>query len=951
MLGQLRTGIQAAFYRFADAISFNDKIRDLTDMLNRKAGRYEDVTPDLLSHPGGFIRAFRKRRMGIAESYIRIAQDLDRNNVRERLHALKTLMHLSFHAKTVSMPLNTARVQIEIMKEAVKNIHNRRRQMEMIADFSLASYGHETVIRSFLRELRRVEAPELGKPLRDLDLGWDSHVHDNLSTGRKTPSQLILDAFIKGLSCVTLVYYDLPNRDIIFEATEAGRILGISVSLAVEFSVGPMSRRRHFLFVPPAKDCQSYLDFFNKNCEILSSFVDGLEVNRERRRSVITQILENFNRTYRIMINQGYDEDSIFALKTLRFQDLERIVPHGQYSRNHLSELLYAKLKEVLRKRALALRVQHQVASQLMREDALSGWEMERIAETCRRTREQYTSLTPADISNAYFSGKNITDYDSAFPGEDDVMPELKAVGGTLVFARPLERGLTRAISTVIVCHQFLDCIELMNMHDSMERDPSEINRLSQFIHLINNGTMPDLRQFLEDWHTEKVDEVFLEQAFEKYHANPLIPLAASASTGWMPRVPGMGFIRKSRIAAKSRRYFSQTHYRLPRHVSALIVGKGQPVPADDRNLTDIFCLGKSGNFKPNLLGDEKNFGHIGITRIWRYLNPAMKNIIRISIGLIPAWLWVGPGYALLWFAITFFRNVFVDLVAFSGPSPRRWSVKDINFDNTSQSLFWTGFSVPILGMVKQGFDMFWPFALNTLFFEWTKFFFICIANGIYISMHNKIRQFDNRVIRANFFRSVLAWPFSALFAPVGNLFAIPSIVQAKFWSDMVAAVIEGTGKFRQKIVLRKRDFIEILPLLRSREKDVRLTAMLDILYIWARRQRGQTGLADILLGHPVFFLSVSDFFRKGKRENRNRQPLEKRSDLEVMLDLYNPQRSQLELSHFIVEKYSHREAVVLTELLSLSLVPFHDWLRKLDRRKANAVSSEAGDRKTEAVL
>ncbi len=951
MLNHLQIRIKAAWYRVIDALSFNDKIRDLADMLSRKTGHSEDVTPDLLSHPGGFIRAFRKRRMGIAESYIRIAHDLNRNNVRERLHALKNLMHLSFHAKTVSMPLNTARVQIEIMKEAVKNIHDRRRQMEMIADFSLASYGHETVIRGFLRELRRVEAPEMGKALRELDLGWDSHVHDNLSTGRKTPTQLILDAFIKGLSRVTLVYYDLPNRDIIFEATEAGRILGINVSLAVEFSVGAMSRRRHFLFLTPAKDCQSYLDFFNSNCEILSSFVDGLEVNRERRRVVITWILENFNQTYRIMINQGYDEESIFALKPLRFQDLERIVPHGQYSRNHLSELLYAKLKEVLRKRSLALRVQHQVASQLMREDALSGWEMERIAETCRRTREQYTSLTPADISTSWFSGKNITDYDSAFPSEDDVMPELKAVGGTLVFAKPLERGLTRAISTVIANHQFIDCIELMNMQDSMERDPSEIGRLSQFINLINNGAMADLRQFLEDWHTEKVDEALLGQAFEKYHANPLIPLAASASTGWMPRVPGMGFIRKTGIPPKSRRYFSQTHYRLPRHVSALIVGKGRPMPEDDKDAIDIFCLGKSGNFKPNLLGDEKNFGHIGLTRIWRYLNPAMKNIIRISIGLIPAWLWVGPGYALLWFGITFFRNVFVDLVAFSGPSPRRWSVKDINFDNTSQSLFWTGFSVPILGMVKQGFDLFWPFALNTLFFEWTKFFFICIANGLYISMHNKIRQFDNRVIRANFFRSVLAWPFSAMFAPVGNLFMIPSIVQAKFWSDMVAAVIEGIGKFGQKIVLRKRDFAEILPLLRSRDKDTRLTAMLDILYIWARRQRGQTGLADILQSRKGFFAFFHFFYKKPKTGNRDRLPPEKRSDLEVMLELYHPQRAQLELSNFIVEKYSPGEAVVLTELLSMSLVSFHRLLKKLDKMGAKPDIPETVNQKTEAVL
>ncbi|MEE4359780.1 MAG: hypothetical protein V2I97_25135 [Desulfococcaceae bacterium] len=909
------------FYKCIDLISFNSNIRDLTDMLNRKAGHSEEFTADLLSHPGGFTRAFRKRRMGMAESYIRIAQDLDRNNVQERLHALKILMQLSFHAKTVSMPLNTARVQTEIMKEAVKNLHDRRRQMEMIADFSLVSYGHEAVIRRFLRELKRVEVPENGRTLREMDMGWDSHVHDNLSAGRKTPSQLILDAFIKGLSRVTLAYYDLPHRDIIYESMKAGRILGTDVSVAIEFSVGSRSQRRHFLFVPPTKDYQSYLDFFNRNCKKLSPFVDGLEENRKRRKKVISEILDNFNSTYRITLNQGYGEDSIFALKPLLFEDLERIVPHGQYSRNHLSELLYSRLKEKLRRRVMALKVQYTVASQQIREDAVSEWEMERIAELYRNTRDFYTRMTPADIAQTYFSGKDITDYDSAFLSEEDLMPELKKTEGTIVFARPLERGLKGAVSTVIANHAFIDKIEVMNMHDSMERDPSEISLLTRFVYLINNGSGEEIRQFLEDWFREEYDENLMRRAFEKYHQDALIPLAASASTGWVPRVPGMGFIRESSIPPKSRKYFTRTHYRLPRPVSALIAGKGRGI--SEKKYTDIYCLGKSGNFKPNTVGDEKGFERISIPRLWRYLNPAWKNLLRVGTGIIPAWLWIGPAYALLWFAITFFRNIFVDLVAFSGPVPKRWTIRNINFDNTAQSLFWTGFSVPVLGMVKQGFDYAWPFALHTLFFEWSKFFFICIANGIYISTHNKIRQFDNRVIRANFFRSILAWPFSALFAPVGNLFLIPSIVQAKFWSDMVAAVIEGTGKFHQKIVLRKRDLAEILPLLRSRDKETRLTAMLDILYIWAVRQRGQTGLGNLIT-------EKKKFWRFSKKEEKKTAD---RSHLEIMLELYNPQRSQLELSHFIVGRYTSREAVVLTELLNANLVIFHAWLKKLGKK------------------
>ncbi|HAO19100.1 MAG TPA: hypothetical protein DCQ37_00510, partial [Desulfobacteraceae bacterium] len=155
-------------YKLIDLISFSPQIRELADLLNRKVAHVEEETPDLLSHPGGFTRAFHKRRIGIAASYIQIARQLDMKDHNKRLHALKTLIELSLHAKTVSMPLNTARVQIEIMKEAIKNLDNRRKQMEMIADFSLASYGHEATIRQFLTELRRVEIPEKGKSLKEL---------------------------------------------------------------------------------------------------------------------------------------------------------------------------------------------------------------------------------------------------------------------------------------------------------------------------------------------------------------------------------------------------------------------------------------------------------------------------------------------------------------------------------------------------------------------------------------------------------------------------------------------------------------------------------------------------------------------------------------------------------------------------------------------------------------
>jgi len=922
------TRLRSIVYRIIDALSFNAKIRDLADLLNRKVEHSEEATAEMLSHPGGFTRSFRKRRMGIAESYIRIARQLGKANYCQRLHALKMLVELSLHAKTVSMPLNTARVQIEIMKETIKNLENKRKQMEMIADFSLASYGHEAVIRRFLRELKRVEVPEKGVSLRKLGLGWDSHVHDNVSEGRKTPSQLILDAFIKGLSRVTLAYYDIPHKDIVFEAMEAGNIMGIDVSVAVEFSVGPRRRRKHFIYVPPVGNHTEFTAFFESRCDRLSRFVMGLEENRENRRRTIIAILENFNQTHLIRLNEGYSEGSIFALSPLRFEDLEKIVPHGQYSRNHLSELLYTKFKISLKKRVLILKVQYEVAIRLFRQGKMTEWELQQIEKTYHDTREQYTALTPDELGSAYFSGKNIVDYDSAFVSEQDVLPGLKAAGGEIVYIRPLEHGLADAVSTVVNAHSYITEIELINMRDSVMRNPSEIICLSRFIDLINNRDLSDLKKFLNSWRIYTVDPDMLDKAYHFYHQNPLVPVAGSASTGWKPHIPGMGFIRKSDIPRKSRRHFIKSHYRLPSEAAVLITtrGKGSDKEEDNSPEHEIFSLGKSGRFKPNLVGDEERFERIGFGRMWQYLNPAIKNLIRVAIGLIPSYLWFGPVYTAVWFGITFFRNMFVDVVSASGTRPGNWYYKDINFDNTAQSLFWTGFSVPLLGMVKQQFDHICPFPLESIFFEWSKFFFLCIANGAYIAAHNKIRQFDSRIIRGNFFRSLLAWPFASMFAPIGNFMGVPSIVQAKFWSDMVAAIIEGTGKFRQQIVLRKRDFLEILPMLGSEDKAVQLTAMLDILYIWAKRQQGRACLYRILTDRRSDF----SFLRLRKRKTAEKESSEY---VELLIQMFEPERAQFELSNFILERYKSHEEIVLIELVQWHLAAFHLWVRKLKKR------------------
>ncbi|MEZ5012287.1 MAG: hypothetical protein R2744_12235 [Bacteroidales bacterium] len=84
----------------------------------------------------------------------------------------------------------------------------------------------------------------------------------------------------------------------------------------------------------------------------------------------------------------------------------------------------------------------------------------------------------------------------------------------------------------------------------------------------------------------------------------------------------------------------------------------------------------------------EKREEPIGPLRFIEYVNPALKSLVLIIVGFLPAYFTVGVEYALLWFAITGTRNIFVDMISANGFKPSEWSFKDINLSNLANSLF-----------------------------------------------------------------------------------------------------------------------------------------------------------------------------------------------------------------------------------------------------------------------
>jgi hypothetical protein len=552
--------------KLVDALSFTSEIRELCDLLNRKLEQPEErVGKTLASHPGGFCRELQRRRLSIAESYIRVVRDLESDRYEERLSALRNLITQSFHSKTLKLPLNTARVQINLIKEAIKNRGNRRRQLELLSDFSLASYGEERVIRGLCRKFYLVEVPDIGKPLKDLRMGWDHHVHDNLSEGRKTPSQVLLDAFIKGISEVVLAYYTFRDESIIKEAYQAGKILGVKVRVGMEFSTGPRWNRRHFMYLPPDfEEARDLVAFIRQHEEAFGFFFNGLNENAERRRQTISRILETFNQEHLPKINEGYAPGSPQHCAPIRWDDLRSIVLDGQASRIHLGELLFSRLKAVFFKRVLFEKAQYEIARYKHQRKELSALEFNIVRTRYEKIRQEYSSVSPDGLREKYIDGSSREDYDSSFKTDEDVLPRLAATGGSLVYIHPLEGGVRRAAETTLDNHASITHVESFNMQDSFKRNPSDLRLFNSFIQALNGGNPRELKALLEDLEATPFDDGFLERVLARYRERPLIPQCGSDSTGRDPTIPGMGFISPERIPAKSRRHYEKSHYALP---------------------------------------------------------------------------------------------------------------------------------------------------------------------------------------------------------------------------------------------------------------------------------------------------------------------------------------------------------------------------------------------------
>jgi len=916
--------IISRYNKFVNRLSFTRELKKLRRRINLSIDIPEVIEDYPQSHPRGFIKEFQRRSTSIVEHYLLITKSLDSAHYNERIHALKYLAENVWYSESLSMPLNTARVQLALMKEVIKNRDNRRVQLELLRDFTVASYGHPRAIRKYLKKLELIEVPETGKELKDLAMGWDYHVHDNASYGRKSPTQLLIDAFIKGISELTVAYNNLKREDAIKEVLEAGNILGIRVDTAIEFSALTSGKRFHYMYIMPhfASRKQKFKEFLEHETDFFKNFLHELEENEKKRHANITNLINYFNLVHLPHINEGYQKGTIYYLKPLSVNDEDGTLSQKITSRRLLGEFLYPKLKNVLEKRALQITARYNYS--LKNDNEFSKEEKIFIENEYHKIRKLFSELEPEHLRMTYFADNETIQSETGVSSLDDIYALARKTEGRIKFIQPLEHGLQAAIDMVLDNFTKIVRTEVYNMYDSITTKDADFVYFAEFIDLLNKANEKKISVFLKN-NKLVADNNKLKKAIEYFTVNKLKISIGSDATGRSTLAPGMGFVFQHSLIGKQKKYFPVQRKTLPPKISELIYLQDVNKEITKKISPQIVCLGKEHDKKFNELGDENNIQAIGFLRLVEYIHPAIKNLILIFIGFLPAYFTVGVEYALLWFTITGSRNIFVDLVAGNGFNPKRWYARHINWNNVANSLFWTGFSVPILNFVKSRFDTIWWGAHNGAMYEFVKFFFINITNGTYLATHNYIRGFDKVTIRANFFRSMLAWPLSALFSPFGNFIGVPSIVQAKFWSDFVAAIIEGSGKYRNIIKIKSRIMNNILPDFMLDDKKTFFIAFLDLLYFITENKRAKSVLYKQLIVKENFFTTLKNFFKRRKAKI-------KYTEFYFILKNFTDNQNSFQLlTDFIIQNYSTEQSIFLLNMLSNKYNKFKNFLNKME--------------------
>ncbi|MDR3554855.1 MAG: hypothetical protein P4L55_08885 [Syntrophobacteraceae bacterium] len=829
-------------------------------------------------HPHGIKELAASPALRMAYAALRLLESLEAGKAEERISALRSLRDEVMSSGEVHMRRNGARVLLEIMKEMVRKPDGRLGQLKLAHDFRAAVIGRPRSIRSLLRRYHLLEMPENWD-----QVSFDDHIHDSSTKGRKSPSHLIMDAWIKGIRRLTVVYYNYVPPMAAEELLEAAEIMGVAVRIGIGFSVRFYGAYIQLIYAPAGlSDPKDFLSFLGDR-RTKGFMEEGREVSAHQSRYIL-KVLGEFNRNQLPKINQRYG----LNLDVFDPSAFLAYVGEGQPSILHLAKFIHRNLVPAMCERGAALKGVLSAASRDERErmiglvDEMNGLDSEAIVERFLRSPQNPGIADPHHVP---VEGADIPNLLKLTPPElVDRLNGLRA--GCRIRLNLTNLKAEDVLELLYMCKGAISDLEIFNLKDFSTGKAGNYREINELQRAINEENTVGLKKLIlamiRRMHEggsgperiAKFHEILRNiptlQAY--YRKGPLRSKIGSDSTGHSHRLHGMGlailetlvekaqrevrvskgpqrlivpvridaFSRNTYIPERRTNYYSRLLYSLLSHVPGLgRIGlkceEGWEVDELSTRIQEkgnVVTLGGISGRHDNGIHIIEKTGPSGKQISWAYLNEMVKNAIKITAGFIPAFLsfyltkdwwvlaWLG---APIWFAITGLRNIIQSVFGAGGFRPSsliKWD-SYISWGRISDSLFFTGVSVPLLDYLVKTVILDRGFSITTSTRPVLLYALIALANGVYIFCHNQWRGLPKGTATSNLlFRTVLSIPLAFLInqaaGGVMGVFGVSNIsgmlerwaaIISKAASDTIAGVIEGLADRNEYIQLRADDY------------------------------------------------------------------------------------------------------------------------------------------------
>ncbi|WP_319466325.1 hypothetical protein [uncultured Pseudodesulfovibrio sp.] len=960
--------------------------------------------------PHGIKELAAEPGIRIAYAIMHLLSSLESDQASDRIKALTALRDETHAAARGSMRKNRARVLIQIGKELIRAKGNTQRQLGLAHDFRTAALGKTSFLRKQLKKYHLLEMPEAWNQVT-----FDDRVHDANSKGRKSATHLIMDAWVKGIRHLTVVYYDFMEPDVAKELFASARILGISVRIGIEYKARFGDRFVKIVWDP--KDLQEESDicgFFGQE-RVRELMTLGREVQAYRTRYV-QAVTQAFNDTHRSSIAKEFG----ICLPEIHYDDVARTIGTGQPSIFHLGRHIHEIALPIFADRVATLKKEYanadydSQAAILLQLESLNSLDADTIIARYLVPEEN------RDIPNPDAPSSDADEPTLLTLSPEKLTAQLRrACRSSHLTLILFDLELKDAIELLYDCKGRITHFELFNIknisdYQIVQRKPfcllqkaiNEQNAVTlkriifNCVAQLKESESPDTEEQSGKLKTILADFSTLLDYYKRVTIRTKI---GSGSTGGSTRTHGMGFAVRDTLPLKTRMEIRrrESHGCVPvycettesieftppsrkKGIVSKITQAACRIPGirsltcprkqrwhidgytvEDESCGNVMTLGGQSDNDNGLSLDpakKKKEERPSLDR----LNSTLKNLSKVIIGFIPAFLtfsltkdWWLLAYfgGVIWFTITALRNVIQSVLGGGGfrRSPYLGWNDYIDWERISDSLLYTGFSVPLLDWLCKSMLLDKGFGITTATNPVLLYSIMALTNGIYISSHNLIRGLPHQAALGNFFRSILSIPVAMLFnfgvgvalhaagAPdVAGVLQLWAAVISKFASDCVAGIIEGLADRSHNIAMRQWDYSEklkqIFALFSRLEiefptKDM-LKTMNEPAEFLAMSNEATANHAPEVIANALDMLYIRAY--KPRAGDALRQAMEDMTDDEMEVFLASQQilTREKDISHLFVNGLVGRN---FAKALAFYLLRYKEYLKEIQKVAAQA--------------